>query len=497
MFNRSSGILLHPTSLPGPYGIGDIGPQARKWIDFLAESGTGLWQVLPLGPTGYGDSPYQCFSTFAGNPYLISPDALLQQGLIHKNDLVDLPDFPVDSVDFANVIHWKLDLLNRSYDRFRFEGGTKLKEEVGLFYTRHSGWLEDYALFMALKEHQGGKPWSQWPVNFRDRDHQALDHFRADQDYAIQRQKYYQFLFYQGWEDLRAYGHKMGVKIIGDIPIFIAHDSADAWTHRELFYLDESGQPIVVAGVPPDYYTKTGQLWGNPLYRWEVHARDGYSWWMERLRSAFSMVDILRLDHFRGFAGYWEVPATEKTAENGRWVPGPGEKLFKRIKDEFGDLPIVAEDLGEITPDVIQLRDKFGLPGMKILVFAFESGESNVFLPHHYHENCIVYTGTHDNDTAAGWFKRIDEGEKTFAQRYLKSSGEDIAWDLIKLAWSSKAIFSIAQMQDLLSLDNQARMNYPGNPQGNWKWRFTETDLSDRLKERLKEVNYLYGRYIR
>jgi 4-alpha-glucanotransferase len=261
-----------------------------------------------------------------------------------------------------------------------------------------------------------------------------------------------------------------------------------------LFFLDESGQPTVVAGVPPDYYAKTGQLWGNPLYRWEVHARDGYSWWMERLRSIFSMVDIVRLDHFRGFAGYWEVPATEKTAENGRWVAGPGDKLFERIKDEFGDLPIVAEDLGEITPDVIQLRDKYQFPGMKTLVFAFNSGQSNVFLPHHYNENCIVYIGTHDNDTAAGWFNSIDEGEKTFAQHYLKSSGEDIAWDLIKLAWSSKAVFSIAQMQDLLSLDNQARMNYPGNPQGNWRWRFTEADLNDDLRDRLREVNYLYGR---
>ncbi|MFN2144354.1 MAG: 4-alpha-glucanotransferase, partial [Anaerolineales bacterium] len=288
--------------------------------------------------------------------------------------------------------------------------------------------------------------------------------------------------------------HNKGIQIIGDLPIFIAHDSADAWAHRDLFYLDDVGKPTVVAGVPPDYFSKTGQLWGNPLYRWEIHAQQDYRWWLARLRSIFSMVDIVRLDHFRGFVDYWEIPAGEKTAVNGRWVEGPGAEFLSRVKKEFGGLPIIAEDLGEISPEVYRLRDAFNLPGMKILVFAFDSGEGNEFLPHHYPENCVVYTGTHDNDTAVGWFKRIGEGERTFAQRYLGTSGEDIAWDLIKLAWSSRAVLSITPLQDLLSLDNSARMNYPGRPQGNWRWRFADTDLSESLQERLLEINYLYGR---
>ncbi len=495
IYKRSSGVLLHPTSLPGPYGIGDLGPSAYKWVDFLSESGTGLWQVLPLGPTGFGDSPYQCFSSFAGNPYLVSPDLLLQEGLIHANDLVEVPKFPTAKVDFGKVIYWKLDLLNRSYLQFQNRSDKSLQKDFNTFCEKHTNWLDDYATFMALKESQGGKPWGKWPPSLRDRDSGALDVFRQENEFAIQRQMYLQFLFFRQWDELHLYANQKGIRIIGDIPIFIAHDSADAWGHRELLNLDETGQPNVVAGVPPDYFSKTGQLWGNPLYLWEVHARDNYQWWMDRLQSTSSLVDIIRLDHFRGFAGYWEIPVGEQTAENGRWVPGPGPDFFHRVKEVFAELPIIAEDLGEITPDVIQLRDQFDLPGMKILVFAFDSGESNEFLPHHYSENCVVYTGTHDNDTAAGWFKRIEEGERSFAQRYLNSSGEDIAWDLIRAAWSSAAVFAIAPLQDLLSLDNKARMNYPGNPSGNWTWRYTDSDLTTALKERLVEVNYLNSRY--
>lgn len=494
IFQRSSGILLHPTSLPGPYGIGDLGPSAYQWIDFLTESGTGLWQVLPLGPTGFGDSPYQCFSSFAGNPYLVSPDLLLQEGLIHANDLAEVPKFPADKVNFGKVIYWKLDLLSRSYLQFQNSSDKSLKKDFNTFCEKHTNWLNDYALFMALKESQGGEPWVKWPISLRDRDSSALETFQKENEFAIQRQMYLQFLFFRQWNELHLYANQKGVRIIGDIPIYIAHDSADAWGHRELLDLDQFGQPNVVGGVPPDYFAKTGQLWGNPLYRWEVHARENYQWWMERLRSTSSLVDIIRLDHFRGFAGYWEVPAREQTAENGRWVPGPGSGFFHRVKEVFDELPIIAEDLGDITPDVIQLRDQFGLPGMKIMVFAFNSGESNEFLPHHYPENCVVYTGTHDHETSAGWFKRIEEGERSFAQRYLNSSGEDIAWDLIRSAWSSAAIFAIAPLQDLLSLDNQARMNYPGNPSGNWTWRFTDSDLTAMLKKRLVEVNYLNSR---
>lgn len=490
-FSRSSGILLHPTSLPGPYGIGDLGPLARRWIDFLAESGTGLWQILPLGPTGYGDSPYQTFSSFAGNPYLISPDDLLQNKLLHPDDLTSLPDFNPRAVDYGEVIYWKLDTLGRSFLQFQGRKG-EIQAKAEVFFSQQSDWLEDYALFMALKEFQGGKPWNLWKAEYRDRDPQALEDFRREYQFAIERQKYFQYLFFLQWNALRDYAKKKGVRIIGDLPIFIAHDSADAWAHRELFYFDEKGKPTVVAGVPPDYFSETGQLWGNPLYRWDVHKEEDYNWWLKRLRSIFSLVDIVRLDHFRGFANYWEIPAGEETAINGRWVPGPGAEFLTRVKAEFDSLPIIAEDLGEISPEVYQLRDQFNLPGMKILVFAFDSGESNVFLPHHYPENCVVYTGTHDNDTALGWFKRIGQEERDFALQYLDSSGEDISWDLIKAAWGSKAVFAIAPLQDLLSLDNNARMNYPGTPQGNWRWRFSEADLNEDLKDKLKEINQKY-----
>ena len=494
IFKRSSGVLLHPTSLPGPYGIGDLGPSAYHWIDFLSESGTGLWQVLPLGPTGFGDSPYQCFSAFAGNPYLVSPDTLLQEGLIHANDLVEVPKFPAGKVNFGKVIYWKLDLLNRSYLQFQSRSDKSLQKDFDTFCEKQVNWLPDYALFMALKESQGGKPWVKWPTPLRDRDPSTLETFQKENEFAIQRQMYLQFLFFRQWNELHLYANQKGVQIIGDVPIYVAHDSADAWSKRELLDLDQFGQPNVVAGVPPDYFAKTGQLWGNPLYRWGVHARDNYQWWMDRLRSISSLVDIIRLDHFRGFAEYCEVPGGEQTAENGRWVPGPGSGFFHRVKEVFDELPIIAEDLGEITPDVIQLRDQFDLPGMKIMVFAFNSGESNEFLPHHYPENCDVYTGTHDHETSAGWFKRIEEGERSFAQRYLNSSGEEIAWDLIRAAWSSVAVFAIAPLQDLLNLDNQARMNYPGKPSGNWTWRFTDSDLTTALKKRLGEVNYLNSR---
>ena len=490
---RSSGVLLHPTSLPGPYGIGDLGPQARHWIDFLAETGTGLWQILPLGPTGYGDSPYQCFSAIAGNPYLISPDDLLGEGLLHSNDLANLPNFNEERIYYGEVIPWKMDLLHRSYEQFR-QSEKKWHKEAELFYKEQEEWLDDFAMFMALKEFHGGKPWAVWPEEYRDRDPRTLEAFKKEQHYAVERQAYFQFLFYKQWDRLRSYANEKGVQIIGDIPIFIAHDSADAWTQRDMLYIDNSGQPTVVAGVPPDYFSETGQLWGNPLYRWDVLAKDDYQWWIERLKAVFSMVDIVRLDHFRGFANYWEIPAEEETAINGRWVNGPGADFLAKVQNEFGGLPIIAEDLGEISPEVYKLRDQFNLPGMKILVFAFDSGEGNEFLPHHYPENCVVYTGTHDNDTAVGWFNRIGEGEKTFAQRYLQTSGEDIAWDLIQAAWSSKAVYAIAPLQDLLSLDNQARMNFPGSSQGNWTWRVKESALTDGLKIRLRVTNQTYGR---
>jgi len=491
---RKSGLLLHPTSLPGPYGIGDLGPQAHGWIDFLVETGTGLWQVLPLGPTGYGDSPYQCFSAFAGNPYLISPDALLQEGLLSGDDLRGAPDFPAGEVDYGRVIPWKLDLLNRAFQAFQNSSFPELQADLKSFQDDQSHWVDDYALFMAVKETQGGKPWVDWPAALRDRLPRALEKFQEQHRYQVERQLFFQFLFFRQWNHLRSHAHQQGVEIIGDIPIFVAHDSADVWGHRELFYLDKLGQPIVVAGVPPDYFSETGQLWGNPLYRWEVHRHSGYRWWLDRLQAVLSVVDIVRLDHFRGFAGYWEIPAGEETAVEGEWKQGPGTDFFHTVQEELGELPIIAEDLGEITPDVIELREQLGLPGMKVLVFAFGGGPENEFLPHHYPENCAVYTGTHDNDTAVGWYQRVGKKEKSFARRYLNVSGEDIAWDLIRAAWGSVAVLAVAPLQDLLSLDNSARMNYPGSERGNWSWRMKADDLNTDLRNKLEKVNHLYSR---
>ncbi len=493
-FERAAGILLHPTSLPGPYGIGDIGPEAYRWVDFLSQSETGLWQVLPLGPTGYGDSPYQCFSAFAGNPYLISPHLLLQEGLLYNEDLTHLPPFPAERVDYGMVIPWKLEILQRAYARFRQHGSRHLKEAFTAFQAEQAHWLDDYALFMALKEAHGGAPWPTWETDIRQRETQALEAARRSLAEAIEKQAFFQFLFFSQWRNLKNYANQRGVRIIGDIPIFVAHDSAEVWAHPELFFLDEHGNPTVVAGVPPDYFSATGQLWGNPLYRWDVHAQDGYAWWLARLRTVLELVDIVRLDHFRGFAAYWEIPAGEETAINGRWTPGPGAAFFTAVEAALGSLPLIAEDLGEITPDVVALREQFHLPGMKILVFAFSDDARNPFLPHNYPQNCVVYTGTHDNDTATGWYQRAPEKERDFARRYLARDGHDIAWDLIRAAWSSVAVFSIAPLQDLLSLDNSARMNYPSRAGGNWQWRMPAHALTEALRYRLQEQNRLYGR---
>lgn len=492
--DRSSGILLHPTSLPSPYGIGDIGPQAYSWIDFLAGAGCSLWQVLPLGPTGYGDSPYQCFSAFAGNPYMISPSALLDEDLLHPDDLVELPDFPEDQVDFGALIPWKLGVLDRAYLRFEHSAPSDLRFEYADFQAEQAYWLEDFALFMALKEAHGGAPWHTWDASLRDRVPDALEAARRQFDVAVQRQIFRQFLFFRQWHHLRQHAQQEGIKIIGDAPIFVAHDSADVWAHPELFYLDEAGMPTVVAGVPPDYFSPTGQLWGNPLYRWDVLKASGYQWWLDRLSSVLSQVDIVRLDHFRGFAGYWEVPGEAKTAEKGRWVPAPGVNFFQIVESALGALPIIAEDLGVITPDVVEMREHFNLPGMKILQFAFEGTPRDPFLPHNYPQNCVVYTGTHDNDTARGWYERVSTDYKDFYRRYLARDGKDVAWDMIRACWASVALFALAPMQDFLSLDNRARMNYPGKPSGNWVWRMKPGVMKESLQARIKEINYLYDR---
>ena len=499
-FSRAGGILLHPTSLPGPYGIGDLGPQAYRFVDWLESTGCKLWQVLPLGPTGYGDSPYQCFSAFAGNPYLISFDALIEDGLLTKNDFADMPDFSASRVDFGLLIPWKLDLLQKAFSRFA-SASEGLRKSFEYFSAENASWLDDYALFMALKEANGGGAWSDWQKNIRTRKKTAMDRARKENAESVLRYSFYQFLFFRQWNKLHAYANERDIQIIGDIPIFIAYDSADAWANPELFFLDENRLPTVVAGVPPDYFSPTGQLWGNPLYRWDVHKETGYVWWLERFRAVLKLVDIVRLDHFRGFAGYFEIQAGQPTAEQGRWVPGPGSDFFKVMDERLSDgsstpeieLPIIAEDLGLITPDVVALRDEFRLPGMKILQFGFVSPK-DPFLPHNYPANCVAYTGTHDNDTACGWFESAPAVERDFALRYLNTDGSDFAWDLIRGVWSSVAVYALAPMQDLLSLGTEARMNFPSRLGGNWGWRMQESDLNEALASRMRELNELYYR---
>jgi len=493
--NRKSGILFHPTSLPGPDGIGDLGPEAYRWLDFLAECGCALWQILPLGPTGYGDSPYQSFSAFAGNPYLVSPALLMEEKLLTRADLADRPDFPQDSVDYGPVIEWKLTLLNRAFQRFVSAPHPLLEKEFKEFQQKHSYWLEDYALFMAIKQSQGDVAWKDWPAEFRKRDQATLDRFSREFADQITVHKFRQFLFFRQWNDLRAYAAEKKIEIIGDIPIFVSFDSADVWAHPELFFLDEERLPTVVAGVPPDYFSATGQLWGNPLYDWKVHKKTGFAWWIQRIQATLQTVDYIRLDHFRGFAAYWEIPYGKPTAQEGQWVPGPKETVFKAIQEKLGELPIIAEDLGVITDDVVSLREAFHLPGMKILQFAFSTDSTDPFLPHNFPVNCVAYTGTHDNDTAVGWYTSAPEGEQDLCRRYLARSGDDIAWDMIRAIWSSVAMMTLAPMQDFLSLGTAARMNYPGKASGNWQWRVPSDVLEDRhLMDRIHEMNELYSR---
>jgi 4-alpha-glucanotransferase len=492
--NRASGILLHPTSLPGPDGVGDLGPEAYRWIDFLDRTGTQFWQVLPLGPTGYGDSPYQCFSAFAGNPYLISATLLLDQDLLSKSDLSDRPEFPLEHVDYGPVIEWKVKILKRSFDHFRSNSHKELHKEFIIFKESNKEWLEPFAVFMAIKAEYGNGPWDEWPEEFRKRDEKTIKAFTKTHKDTIEFQNYLQFFFDRQWQNLRAYAHEKGVRIIGDIPIFVAYDSADVWANKDLFYLDAEGLPTVVAGVPPDYFSETGQLWGNPLYNWEVHKKNNYKWWLKRMESVLNQVDIIRLDHFRGFEAYWEIPYGNETAEEGQWVKGPGHDFFNTIKSQLGELPIIAEDLGVITQGVIQMRETFNLPGMKILQFAFASDPDDDFLPHNYPEKCVAYTGTHDNDTTLGWYQNAPEREKDLCRRYLARSGNDIAWSMIRVLWRSVADWVVAPMQDFLSLSSWARMNFPGTASGNWDWRMHPDAINEGLVYRLHETNYLYGR---
>ncbi len=462
--HRMAGILLHPTSLPGPFGIGDLGPSSHAWIEFLRLAGCDAWQILPLGPTGYGDSPYQTFSSFAGNPLLVSPDLLESAGLVS----VDAPNLPRDHVDYGPVIEWKTQLLDAAYDTYA-GGDSGLEEAFGAF-KRRTPWLEDFTLFMSLKAAHGGGPWTEWDRRLRLRDPEALQDARRRYGEQMDRVAFAQYLFFEQWARVRTHAASRGITIIGDVPIFVAEDSADVWARPELFQLDADGHPTVVAGVPPDYFSPTGQLWGNPLYRWPVHASEDYAWWAARLSAALHLVDLVRIDHFRAFADYWEIPAGAPTAETGRWLPGPGDDFLRAMRRHLGeDIPIIAEDLGELSPIVYELRDHWELPGMKVLQFAFDGDPDNPFLPENYPERSVAYTGTHDNDTTLGWWHQASNAERANAAGYVTS--DDVAWDLIRAVWQSRARIAVAPLQDFLRLGTSARMNTPGHPTGNWSWR--------------------------
>lgn len=492
---RSSGILLHPTSLPGGHGIGDLGDEAYRWIDFLAAGGQRLWQLMPLGPTGYGDSPYQCFSAFAGNPYLISLDRLHQTGLLDQPDLTGAPAADPHSVDYGAVIPYKLERLERAARRFLETADDDARRAFDRFSDEQAYWLDDYALFMAIKEAHGGNAWNSWDEKLRLRDPAALEQAREEHAGAIRKHKIWQHFFDRQWRSVKAYANENGVEIVGDIPIFIAYDSADAWANPDLFFFDENGEPTVVAGVPPDYFSSTGQRWGNPLYRWKKMKENGYAWWIRRFESTLEFVDIVRVDHFRGFEAYWEIPADEPTAEKGRWVRGPGQDFFDAIQDALGELPIIAEDLGVITPEVEELRDRNGLPGMKVLQFAFAGDASDPYLPHNYDKNFVVYTGTHDNDTTNGWYAQAPEAERDYVRRYLGRGDENVAWEFIRLAQRSVADLAIFPLQDGLGLGSEARMNTPGQAAGNWTWRFTWDQVGYWMAPALAEMAVLYGRF--
>ena len=498
---RRSGVLLHPTSLPGRFGIGDLGPAAEAFVGFLADAGQRWWQILPLGPTGHGHSPYQSHSSIAGNRLLISPEWLAEDGLLTPEDWRDLPEFPEGFVAFDAVAEAKDALLRTAFARF--DPG---RADFRSFDDREGDWLDDYALYVALKAAHGGRAWYDWEPRLARREPEALAEAREAHAEEIAYQKFLQYAFARQWDRLRALCHERRIGMIGDLPIFVAQDSADVWTRPDLFELDAGGRPTHVAGVPPDYFCETGQLWGNPLYRWDAHAAEGYAWWIARLRGTTDRVDLVRLDHFRGFEAYWAVRADEPTAIDGEWRPAPGAEFLEAAREALGGLPLIAEDLGVITPEVDALRDAAGLPGMRILQFAFgDDDKANDYLPCHYIPHCVVYTGTHDNDTTVGWFHgsegnttqppEILAAERAFVRRYLGTTGEAIHWDMIRLALNSVADTVILPLQDLLGLGSEARMNVPGRAEGNWTWRFAPGALGADVRDRLADLTVVYDRW--
>jgi len=495
-FERSAGILLHPTSLPGRYGIGDLGKEAYNFTNFLVNTGQKLWQVFPLGPTGYGDSPYQCFSAFAGNPLLISPELLKEDGFLNTEDLHHIPHFNPHKVDFGKVIDYKYKLLGKAFENFK-KHKSETEKFLKAFESQNKDWLEDFAFFMAAKDFHGGRLWTEWDKDLVLRKKDALGKWKDKLSDGILFHKFIQFIFFKQWDKLKKFVNEKGISIIGDMPIFIAYDSADLWSHKDIFTVDKEGKLISIAGVPPDYFSATGQRWGNPLFKWEEMEKDEFGWWRRRIANVLKLVDIVRIDHFRGFDKFWQIPGDAPTAQKGKWVKAPGEKFFKTLKKHLGELPIIAEDLGLITKSVTELRDKFNFPGMKILQFAFGKGMEKKFLPHNFVKNCVVYTGSHDNDTTCAYFEKAkNENSDIYqhAQRYLNYYGDDMTFQLIRTAYASSADTVILPMQDILNLGGEARMNFPGTLGNNWTWRFTWDQVQPELAEKYRSLAELYER---
>lgn len=495
-YARSSGILLHPTSFPSRFGIGDFGPEARRFVEFLADSDQQFWQILPLGPTGYGNSPYMCYSALAGNPLLISPDLLREEGLLDEEDCWHLPHFDPDRVEYDRVKETKMPLLWKACENFKARASEKQKDQFYQFCAQKADWLDDYALFMALKQTQNGESWHKWKPELAKREPEALYECSQQLTNEIFFEKFLQYEFFRQWSDIREYANSKGIEIIGDIPIYVAHDSADVWANPDNFCLDEeTGEPALMAGVPPDYFSATGQLWGNPVYNWDHLQKTDFHWWIRRFQAMLDYVDQIRIDHFRGFEAFWAVEQGEETAMNGQWIEAPGKAFFETLRETLGKLPILAEDLGVITPEVEALRDYFDFPGMKVLQFAFGSDPANPFLPFNFVRNCIVYTGTHDNDTTVGWFEKLTDYEKDSLLNYVGGvSADGIHWEMIRIALSSIANLAITPFQDVLGLGSNARMNFPSKAEGNWEWRYRPEAVNSEMSDRLKTLTRLFGR---
>jgi 4-alpha-glucanotransferase len=507
MTERQAGILFHILSLPSEDGIGDFGKNAFDFVDFLSDAGVGIWQILPLGPTAFGDSPYTAVSSFAGNPLFISLEKLREQGLLEASEFLERPDFWLDGVEYPEVNRWKIPLLRKAALRFVEEATEEERKAYGQFCERESWWLEDFALFyiakhyyddQALRERAKSSLWNiYWPEGLATRDPKVMAAWREERAVEIETEKVLQFFFAEQWKAVRAYANSRGIRLFGDLPIFVSPESADVWSHPELFKLDKKNRPTVVAGVPPDYFSATGQRWGNPVYRWEAHRKTGFEWWISRLRKTLEQVDILRIDHFRGFEAYWEIPASEKTAIRGTWKKSPGRELFQSVREVLGDLPIVAEDLGVITPEVRKLQARFGIPGMKVLQFAFDPDDeytTNPFYPHNFSSDCIAYTGTHDNDTTRGWYEKISPETQNLVRSYLGHCGGDIVWDAIRVLYMSVAAWVVIPFQDILSLGSDARMNTPATVGGNWSWRVRQDAFNELISGRLRWFGRLYDR---